>query len=185
MVEYMEKHDSLAKNSLQSAANGRSKKKELWDKLTELLNSNGPPMKPTKAWQKVWTDYKYNAKRKLTQRMRSMTKTGGGPYDAVSLNHMEERIVAAAKIGEHMSGVPGATSYGCHTDGPSCSTAAPQADDTFVCEYLAQISSADNSSSDDEGKTSRKSEPPKINIREEGEIDEAQPAKTKRRPYFP
>ncbi|XP_053968897.1 uncharacterized protein LOC128870314 [Anastrepha ludens] len=128
----------------------------------------------------VWTDYKYNAKRKLTQRMKSMTKTGGGPYDAVSLNHMEERIVAAAKIGEHISGVPGATSYGCHTDGPSCSTAAPQADDNFVCEYLAQISSADNSSSDDEGKTSRKSEPPKINIREEGQIDEVQPAKTKR-----
>ncbi|XP_053958093.1 uncharacterized protein LOC128863146 [Anastrepha ludens] len=116
MVKYMERHDSLAKNSLQSAANGRSKKKQLWDKLTELLNSNGPPVKPTKGWQKVWTDYKYNTKHKLTQRMKSMTKTGGGPYDAIALNHMEEWIVAAAKISEHILRVPGTTSYGCHTD---------------------------------------------------------------------
>ncbi|XP_067633783.1 uncharacterized protein [Eurosta solidaginis] len=159
LVEFMEKHNALAKNSLQNTNNGRAKKKQLWSKLTDLLNSNGPPVKVTQAWQKVWTDYKYNTKRKLTQRMNSLKRTGGGPYDAVSLNDTEERIIAVAKINEHLLGVPGATSHGSNTDHP-CSS--KQSEEAFINDCFTAISSAYSSSSNDENKAP--SESPRDNI---------------------
>lgn len=61
---------------------------------------------------KVWTDYKYNAKRKMSAKRKSMAKTGGGPYDVVALTPMEERVVAAASIEAQLAGVPNVSSFG-------------------------------------------------------------------------
>ncbi|XP_067614075.1 uncharacterized protein [Eurosta solidaginis] len=160
----MEKHNALAKNSLQNTNNGRAKKKQLRSKLTDLLNSNGPP--PVK----VWTDYKYNTKRKLTQRMNSLKRPGGGPYDAISLNDTEERIIAVAKINEHLLGVPGATSHGSNTDRP-CSS--KQSDEVFINDCFTAIWSAYSSSSNDENKAP--SDSPRENISSGSESDDEPP----------
>ncbi|XP_067627733.1 uncharacterized protein [Eurosta solidaginis] len=167
LVEFMENHNALAKNSLQNTNNGRAKKKQLWSKLTDLLNSNGPPVK-------VWTDYKYNTKHKLTQRMNSLKRTGGGPYDAVSLNDTEERIIAVAKINEHLLGVPGATSHGSNTDHP-CSS--KQSEEAFINDCFTAISSAYSSSSNDENKAP--SESPRDNITS-GSVSDNEPPQTPR-----
>ncbi|XP_036322149.1 myb-related transcription factor, partner of profilin-like [Rhagoletis pomonella] len=151
MIEFMEQHDALTKNSLQCVSNGREKKKKLWSKLTEMLNSNGPPMKSTKGWQKVWTDYKYNAKRKLSARMNSLKKTGGGPYDAVKLSNLEERVIAAANINAQVMGIPGVASYGTKTDEPCSSTAAPEPDEAFVSDSLREMLSESSSNNENEG----------------------------------
>lgn len=52
MVDFMVSHSNLAKGHLNSA-NGRSKSKELWQKLSKDLDAVGPPSREVEKWKKV------------------------------------------------------------------------------------------------------------------------------------
>uniref|UniRef100_A0A1B0AIK9 Regulatory protein zeste n=1 Tax=Glossina pallidipes TaxID=7398 RepID=A0A1B0AIK9_GLOPL len=76
MLAFMEDHGDLAKHFTQNSYQGRQTINKLWEELTEKLNSVGLPNKNATGWRKVWTDYKYRAKRKLSRNLLTLRKAG-------------------------------------------------------------------------------------------------------------
>lgn len=52
LVSFMEENPSLAKGYLRTA-DSRTKATQLWDKMTPMLNQDGPPVRTIKEWKKV------------------------------------------------------------------------------------------------------------------------------------
>lgn len=52
LVEFMVQHSDLAKGHLQ-AANAKQTTNNLWTKLSDDLNANGPPVRDIAGWKKV------------------------------------------------------------------------------------------------------------------------------------
>lgn len=58
----MFEHQDLAVNNIK---NIHDIGPPLWKKLSNELNTFGPPTRSVKTWKKVWADYKYNSRKKL------------------------------------------------------------------------------------------------------------------------
>ncbi|XP_062557093.1 uncharacterized protein LOC134221943 [Armigeres subalbatus] len=90
LVSFMEENPELARGSKFIA---RDSVTSLWWKITDSLNSLGPPNRSVAAWQKVWTDKKLQLRRKLQHNKTELTATGGGPNSLHSFNDLEETII--------------------------------------------------------------------------------------------
>ncbi|XP_062540733.1 uncharacterized protein LOC134208802 [Armigeres subalbatus] len=86
----MEENPELARGSKFVA---RDLVTSLWWKITDSLNSLGPPNRSVAAWQKVWNDKKLQLRRKLQHNKTELTATGGGPNSLHSFNDLEETII--------------------------------------------------------------------------------------------
>ncbi|XP_055915205.1 uncharacterized protein LOC129948289 [Eupeodes corollae] len=71
LVEFLKENSGIKKGIL-NAPEYKAKNKELWDEITVVLNSLGPPVKTLDGWKKVWKDFKYNIKDKLRENKKSM-----------------------------------------------------------------------------------------------------------------
>ncbi|XP_039969074.1 uncharacterized protein LOC120780903 [Bactrocera tryoni] len=76
MVEFMESHPNLAKGYVK-CADTKQTSKHLWERLSENLNGDGPPIRDMLSWEKVWADYKTHIKAKAHKNKLHMSGTGG------------------------------------------------------------------------------------------------------------
>ncbi|CAG5047258.1 unnamed protein product [Parnassius apollo] len=92
MVTFMEQHGDLSKPSYN--ARGRIASLKNWEKLAQLLNSDGSGgTKSTEKWKKVWSDYKNNTKKKAARLHKAAKGTGGGPAIHGKLTDLEQRVL--------------------------------------------------------------------------------------------
>ncbi|XP_017461261.1 PREDICTED: uncharacterized protein LOC108354593, partial [Rhagoletis zephyria] len=125
MVEFMESHPSLAKGYIK-CADAKQTSKNLWGRLTEELNGDGPPTRDASSWKKVWADYKTHLKAKVRKNKLHMSGTGGGPAKISSLNSVELRAMELLQINEAVDGIAGAQKFGAGseaTNSNECETA--------------------------------------------------------------
>ncbi|XP_058977683.1 uncharacterized protein LOC131802162 [Musca domestica] len=59
---------------------------EAWEKISDNLNSHGPPTRAPEEWQRVWIQFKAKLKKKMSQNKRNLNATGGGPSQEVRLS---------------------------------------------------------------------------------------------------
>ncbi|XP_073832201.1 uncharacterized protein [Musca autumnalis] len=107
----MVQHSDLAKGQLQSA-NAKQRANNLWTKLADDLNSNGPPVRDVAGWKKVWSDLKTHTKLKMRRNKVSISSTGGGVSNYCPLSPMEEQIINLLHMEEAVSGLPTSTWFG-------------------------------------------------------------------------
>ncbi|XP_055910685.1 uncharacterized protein LOC129945048 [Eupeodes corollae] len=98
LVEFLKENSGIAKGIL-NAPKYKAKTRELWDEITVVLNSLGPPVKTSDGWKKVWKDFKYHIKDKLRENKKSMLGTGGGPNKQHVFSVLEEDIIALLVCG--------------------------------------------------------------------------------------
>ncbi|XP_036342731.1 uncharacterized protein LOC118752010 [Rhagoletis pomonella] len=126
MVEFMESHPSLAKGYIK-CADAKQTSKNLWGRLTEELNGDGPPTRDASSWKKVWADYKSHLKAKVRKNKLHMSGTGGGPAKTSSLNSVELRAMELLQINEAVDGIAGSQKFGAGrseaTNSIECETA--------------------------------------------------------------
>lgn len=67
--------------------------KEEWNNISEHLNCIGPPFRSGEGWIKVWADFKFKLKKKLTHNKAESHATGGGTYKQFTLSPVEEAAV--------------------------------------------------------------------------------------------
>ncbi|CAH0714215.1 unnamed protein product, partial [Brenthis ino] len=82
IVDFMEKHPSLALGQLRGLE-GRDESKKLWFKLTRIVNNITGPTRPMKSWIKYWADKKST--------VRSKVQSGGGDPNTLGSN-IEKKI---------------------------------------------------------------------------------------------
>ncbi|XP_026315273.1 uncharacterized protein LOC113226759 isoform X2 [Hyposmocoma kahamanoa] len=82
IVDFMEKHPSLALGQLRGLE-GRDQSKKLWHKLTSIVNSINGPNRPMKSWVKYWADKKSTVRQKV--------QSGGGDPNTLCSN-IERKI---------------------------------------------------------------------------------------------
>ncbi|XP_055904373.1 uncharacterized protein LOC129943406 isoform X2 [Eupeodes corollae] len=110
----MEQYPDLAKSFSANTINSRDSQRIQWEKLTRMLNENGPPTKSTAEWKRIWTIRKYNAKKKLIANKKSIAQTGGGPFTEKALDSVDEVIIQACGIEAAVEGTFGVSSFGCN-----------------------------------------------------------------------
>ncbi|XP_049317088.1 uncharacterized protein LOC125779940 [Bactrocera dorsalis] len=115
MVEYILRHQDLAKNMLPNCGQGKAAANKLWDSLAVLLNAAGPPMKDAKSWRKVFADQKHNVKKKLSFNKASKQRTGGGPYEEKYLTTAEEQLLQATGMDVAVEGLGEVRTFGNST----------------------------------------------------------------------
>ncbi|KAL4715520.1 hypothetical protein ACJJTC_009146 [Scirpophaga incertulas] len=64
IVDFMEKHTALALGNLRGLE-GRHESKQLWAKLTRIVNGIEGPTRPMKSWIKFWADKKSTVRSKV------------------------------------------------------------------------------------------------------------------------
>ncbi|KAJ8939900.1 hypothetical protein NQ318_023240 [Aromia moschata] len=82
---------------------GRDTYRKLWAETTQKLNGHGFGAKTTEKWQKTWTYFKYNLKRKAAQIRKSLYQTGGGPSEGGELSELELKLLDI--LGENFVGI--------------------------------------------------------------------------------
>ncbi|CAH1101479.1 unnamed protein product [Psylliodes chrysocephalus] len=93
LIDFMETHNDFATGRL-STNNAKEKYKLLWTELTIRLNSLGLGERTKEKWQKTWTDYKCNLKKKASEIKNAQEGTGGGPELKKQLSNMEMRVLS-------------------------------------------------------------------------------------------
>ncbi|XP_017466221.1 PREDICTED: uncharacterized protein LOC108359074 [Rhagoletis zephyria] len=83
----MEENTDLARGICHKAV-----AKPRWERITQELNSLGPPTRSSDAWQRVWNDLKYKTKKKSAHNHAENLATGGGPNNTVPLSNLEETV---------------------------------------------------------------------------------------------
>ncbi|KAK4882264.1 hypothetical protein RN001_005583 [Aquatica leii] len=68
--------------------------KDLWKEFaaSENASGNGLP-KTAEQWRNIWTEWKYNVKKKSREIHLHLTSTGGGAATEKKLSDMEERLL--------------------------------------------------------------------------------------------
>lgn len=56
MVTFMEEHSDFAKNKIHSDSGNQSMSR-LWNRLVQMLNAMGPPVRELKKWKQVFAFY--------------------------------------------------------------------------------------------------------------------------------
>ncbi|XP_039969014.1 jerky protein homolog-like [Bactrocera tryoni] len=67
---------------------------EFWEEVARNLNAFGPPTKDSNTWRKVWIDWKYYMKRKLSHNKKERMSTGGGPCRLQRISPLDEKVIA-------------------------------------------------------------------------------------------
>ncbi|XP_037807681.1 uncharacterized protein LOC119601054 isoform X1 [Lucilia sericata] len=111
LVDFMEQHSDLAKGQLQ-CGNAKQRANNLWTKLADDLNSNGPPVRDVAGWKKVWSDLKTHTKVKMRKNKISISSTGGGVSQYCPLSSMEEQIINLLQMEEAVNGRATSTYFG-------------------------------------------------------------------------
>ncbi|KNC31937.1 hypothetical protein FF38_03511 [Lucilia cuprina] len=107
----MEQHSDLAKGQLQ-CGNAKQRANNLWTKLADDLNSNGPPVRDVAGWKKDWSDLKTHTKVKMRKNKISISSTGGGVSQYCPLSSMEEQIINLLQMEEAVNGRATSTYFG-------------------------------------------------------------------------
>ncbi|XP_046807326.1 uncharacterized protein LOC111689910 [Lucilia cuprina] len=76
----------------------KAKIEGIWADITAKLNGLGPPQREVGEWKKVWAELKSRTKKKLSENHKSLTGTGGGPYQEDTLSPLEEMVDEAINI---------------------------------------------------------------------------------------
>lgn len=113
----MEKHRDLATNKL-VGTQYKDKSNSLWNDLTTQLNAEGPPVRNSDGWKKVWKDLKYYTSCKLTFNINGKNKTGGGKFKEKIITALEERIIGICKLRTRAEGINYSNSFGIEMDVP-------------------------------------------------------------------
>ncbi|KAK5648002.1 hypothetical protein RI129_002894 [Pyrocoelia pectoralis] len=92
LINIMEENPQVAKGQFNGPA-GRAHHKKMWENLVSQLNGQGFGYKDVGKWQKTWTDFKYNLKKKAAAIKKDQTETGGGPPQSNRFNSYEERAL--------------------------------------------------------------------------------------------
>ncbi|XP_039751171.1 uncharacterized protein LOC120627292 isoform X2 [Pararge aegeria] len=82
IVDFMEKHKSLALGKLRGLE-GRDESKKLWFKLTRIVNNISGPTRPMKSWIKYWADKKSTVRSKVVS---------GGSDPNILCSNIEKKI---------------------------------------------------------------------------------------------
>ncbi|XP_037814485.1 uncharacterized protein LOC119605442 [Lucilia sericata] len=111
LVDFMEQHSDLAEGQLQ-CGNAKQRANNLWTKLADDLNCNGPPVRDVAGWKKVWSDLKTHTKVKMRKNKISISSTGGGVSQYCPLSSMEEQIINLLQMEEAVNGRATSTYFG-------------------------------------------------------------------------
>ncbi|XP_050064808.1 uncharacterized protein LOC126553730 [Aphis gossypii] len=92
LVDFMVLHPELVsgKNTSKSTVKQRQK---LWERISEVLNSEVGPNKSWSEWRKTWCDLKTNVKSKAGCNRKERNKTGGGEVDLEVFSEFENKIL--------------------------------------------------------------------------------------------
>ncbi|XP_055904145.1 uncharacterized protein LOC129939964 isoform X2 [Eupeodes corollae] len=128
LTNFMSVHFDLARGILKTAQ-GRKDSNMLWGKVTESLNTEGPPQKDLKDWKKV--------KNKLRSNKLHLKGTGGGPYIQKTIDDLEEKIIECAGLEAAVDGVPTAKSFGVgqNNSDRNIKTKSPDIWEDIVLDY--------------------------------------------------
>lgn len=72
--------------------------KDEWNEVAEELNSIGPPFRTGEGWLKVWGDFKFKLKKKLSHNKAESHATGGGAFKQFALSPVEEAAVSLLQL---------------------------------------------------------------------------------------
>ncbi|CAH1107506.1 unnamed protein product [Psylliodes chrysocephalus] len=92
LLNFMEAHPDFARGQI-SGPNAKDIMKKLWATCAKNLNSVGGGARKVYKWQKTWTDFKYNPKKKASALMLKQTATGGGPPNMTPLSEVEIKFL--------------------------------------------------------------------------------------------
>ncbi|CAH1106740.1 unnamed protein product [Psylliodes chrysocephalus] len=92
LLNFMEAHPDFARGRI-SGPNAKYIMKKLWSACATKLNSVGGGARKVDKWQKTWTDFKYNLKKKASALRLEQTATGGGPPNMTPLSEVELKIL--------------------------------------------------------------------------------------------
>uniref|UniRef100_A0A1A9W8L8 Regulatory protein zeste n=1 Tax=Glossina brevipalpis TaxID=37001 RepID=A0A1A9W8L8_9MUSC len=98
MLHFIEDHPEMTQNYNQSSVHERENLNRLWDELRTRLNSMGYPNKSSGGWRKIWADYKYRAKKKLSNDKLLLRRSGTVPIEEKTLIVKREKIVELANL---------------------------------------------------------------------------------------
>uniref|UniRef100_A0A6P7GWX7 Regulatory protein zeste n=1 Tax=Diabrotica virgifera virgifera TaxID=50390 RepID=A0A6P7GWX7_DIAVI len=100
-LDFAEKNPQILTKKF-DGVNGRKKYLELWEEITEVLNSMGYLNKSVDKWQKAVADWKSKVKPKAAELNRGVRQTGGGG-PLPQLNENEMRLINI--LGRFVTGV--------------------------------------------------------------------------------
>ncbi|XP_055902777.1 uncharacterized protein LOC129938957 [Eupeodes corollae] len=69
-----------------------------WEKFASELNGDDPPMRTWEKWLKVWTGFKFNTKKKMSQNKVEQKATGGGPNKLHTFIQLGEAVIKMLDI---------------------------------------------------------------------------------------
>ncbi|CAH1116405.1 unnamed protein product [Phaedon cochleariae] len=65
-----------------------------WEEITEILNSVPGARKDWKQWRKTWQDFRSKTKKRKSEQIKYVHRTGGGPSYTEVLDDVEEKILS-------------------------------------------------------------------------------------------
>ncbi|EDV57132.2 uncharacterized protein LOC6548333 [Drosophila erecta] len=89
-VAFMERHPIISKNYLKG---DKQAAEAAWKRLSNELNSVGPPVKEASEWKRVWKDWKSCIRKKITNnRLEDSKATGKGSLYQDTLTPLEDAV---------------------------------------------------------------------------------------------
>ncbi|CAL1301169.1 unnamed protein product [Larinioides sclopetarius] len=92
IVTYMENHPDLNKGGLTYTFT-KKMRQNLWQELTDQLNSKGTCIKTMDKWIKCWSDLKQEVKKRFSEREQYKNGTGKRP-SSKDLSELDLRVLA-------------------------------------------------------------------------------------------
>ncbi|XP_018577855.1 uncharacterized protein LOC108916137 isoform X1 [Anoplophora glabripennis] len=93
IFNYFQIHPNLATGRA-IGPNARQIQRQQWEELANNLNALGYGTKTSEKWQKTWTDFKQNLKKKAIEIKKDQQATGGGPSNSKKFTKHEERVLS-------------------------------------------------------------------------------------------
>ncbi|XP_002043184.2 uncharacterized protein LOC6618939 isoform X1 [Drosophila sechellia] len=95
-VAFMERHPIISKNYLKG---DKQAAEAAWKRLTNELNSVGPPIKEVSEWKRVWKDWKSCIRKKITNnRLENSKATGKGSLYQDTLTPLEDAVAVICDL---------------------------------------------------------------------------------------
>ncbi|XP_058978498.1 uncharacterized protein LOC131802344 [Musca domestica] len=101
-----------------------------WDVVAQKINSVGPPMRSGSDWKRIWADMKCRTKAKITENIKQMKGTGGGPSYQNSLTDIERDIDRICQLSKAAS--PDGITFGTNRKEPLVLELTPPRPSTIV-----------------------------------------------------
>ncbi|XP_043644318.1 uncharacterized protein LOC122613948 isoform X1 [Drosophila teissieri] len=95
-VAFMERHPIISKNYLKG---DKQAAEAAWKRLSNELNSVGPPVKEASEWKRVWKDWKSCIRKKITNnRLEDSKATGKGSLYQDTLTPLEDAVAVICDL---------------------------------------------------------------------------------------